>query len=232
MKWEPFAAMLVLLALGMWLVSGGAERFADLRPGAVTFDLRIGQVKGVVEVVESPSGEFTFRVLYRDGVRTEILDEGAMRGVFGDAAIRDFKAYSHNPLFRLFNITTWGSLAWILIGLGGQTAFFGRMFIQWLVSEKQQRSVVPEAFWWLSLGGGIMLFAYFVWRQDFVGVLGQTTGVVIYARNVRLIHKRRRRARRGNERRKRRVRLSDDPAPEPAIEPDRELAEIPTFRGE
>jgi lipid-A-disaccharide synthase-like uncharacterized protein len=65
--------------------------------------------------------------------------------------------------------------------------------IQWIVSERQKQSVVPEAFWWLSLAGGIALFAYFAWRQDIVGVLGQTSGVVIYARNIRLIHKRRRR---------------------------------------
>ena len=45
-----------------------------------------------------------------------------------------------------------------------------------------------------------MLFTYFVWRQDFVGVLGQSTGVVIYARNIRLMYKQKRRARRDAER--------------------------------
>jgi lipid-A-disaccharide synthase-like uncharacterized protein len=44
--------------------------------------------------------------------------------------------------------------------------------------------------------GGVFLFTYFVWRQDFVGVLGQSTGIVIYARNLRLISKQRRRAER------------------------------------
>jgi hypothetical protein len=53
--------------------------------------------------------------------------------------------------------------------------------------------VIPASFWWLSLFGGVALFAYFVWRQDFVGVLGQSSGIVIYARNIRLIYKRRRR---------------------------------------
>ncbi|MEL7472603.1 MAG: lipid-A-disaccharide synthase N-terminal domain-containing protein, partial [Planctomycetota bacterium] len=67
---------------------------------------------------------------------------------------------------------------------------------QWVVSEKKRQSVVPEAFWWLSLVGGAALFTYFVWRRDIVGVLGQSTGVVIYARNLRLIHKQRRRERR------------------------------------
>ncbi|QQS10375.1 MAG: lipid-A-disaccharide synthase N-terminal domain-containing protein [Phycisphaerales bacterium] len=92
----------------------------------------------------------------------------------------------------MFNITSWGSFVWVLVGLVGQTAFFGRMMIQWIVSESRKESVVPSIFWWLSLGGGVMLFVYFVWRQDVVGVLGQSSGVVIYARNLRLLAKRKR----------------------------------------
>ncbi|TVQ63052.1 MAG: hypothetical protein EA379_04500 [Phycisphaerales bacterium] len=87
-------------------------------------------------------------------------------------------------------------MAWIAVGFGGQAAFFGRMMLQWVVSERSRQSVVPAAFWWLSLLGGAALFSYFVWRRDVVGVLGQSTGVVIYARNLRLIYKSRRRERR------------------------------------
>jgi lipid-A-disaccharide synthase-like uncharacterized protein len=68
------------------------------------------------------------------------------------------------------------------------------MLLQWFVSERKRESVIPEAFWWLSLIGGVALFAYFVWRQDIVGVLGQSSGLVIYARNIRLIYKQRKRA--------------------------------------
>ncbi|TVQ81254.1 MAG: lipid A biosynthesis protein [Phycisphaeraceae bacterium] len=114
-------------------------------------------------------------------------------------------------MFRLFNITTWGSLVWIGVGLGGQIAFFGRMAIQWVISERERRSVVPPLFWYLSLVGGIALFLYFAWRQDVVGVLGQTTGVVIYARNIRLIAKQRRRDAR---------RLAREAAPDPEGLPD------------
>jgi hypothetical protein len=67
------------------------------------------------------------------------------------------------------------------------------MFVQWFASEKKGQSVVPAAFWWMSLIGGVALFAYFAWRPDVVGVLGQCSGVVIYARNLRLISKHRRR---------------------------------------
>ena len=54
-----------------------------------------------------------------------------------------------------------------------------------------QRSEVPVVFWWLSLAGGLLLFVYFVWRKDPIGVLGQSTGVAVYARNLRLIAKER-----------------------------------------
>ena len=66
--------------------------------------------------------------------------------------------------------------------------------VQWVVSERSRVSTVPELFWWFSFVGGVSLFTYFVWRKDVVGVLGQATGVVIYARNLRLIQKQRRRA--------------------------------------
>ena len=96
-------------------------------------------------------------------------------------------------LFHIAKVTTWGGFFWVFIGLTGQLLFFGRMFVQWLVAEKEKKAVIPPSFWWFSFFGGIMLVAYFAWRQDVVGVLGQTTGVVIYARNLQLIHKERRR---------------------------------------
>jgi len=84
----------------------------------------------------------------------------------------------------------WG---WLAAGLGGNAVFASRFLIQWIVSEKERRSVIPDIFWWISLIGAVCLFAYFAWRRDIVGVLGQSSGVVIYARNLRLIHKQKRR---------------------------------------
>jgi lipid-A-disaccharide synthase-like uncharacterized protein len=66
------------------------------------------------------------------------------------------------------------------------------MVLQWLASEKHKRSVVPVGFWWGSLLGGLMLFVYFVWRKDVVGIVGQSTGVFVYARNLILIYRRQR----------------------------------------
>lgn len=91
--------------------------------------------------------------------------------------------------FRLLNISSWGGVVWIGVGLAGQILFAARMLVQWICSEKARRSVVPVAFWWISLGGASLLLAYFLWRRDFVGVLGQATGWAIYLRNLVLIHR-------------------------------------------
>ncbi|HLU39328.1 MAG TPA: lipid-A-disaccharide synthase N-terminal domain-containing protein [Planctomycetota bacterium] len=91
----------------------------------------------------------------------------------------------------MLNISGWGGVAWVVLGFVGQALFFARMLVQWIASERRRESVVPIQFWWFSLLGGLMLFAYFIWRRDIVGVLGQTTGVVVYARNLRLIYRRR-----------------------------------------
>jgi lipid-A-disaccharide synthase-like uncharacterized protein len=79
-------------------------------------------------------------------------------------------------------------LAWILTGLGGQLLFMMRFLVQWIVSEKARRSVIPVAFWWLSIGGAAVLLAYAIWRTDPVFILGQSMGFFIYARNLWLIH--------------------------------------------
>ncbi|MCY2961597.1 MAG: lipid-A-disaccharide synthase N-terminal domain-containing protein [Planctomycetota bacterium] len=93
-------------------------------------------------------------------------------------------------LYRLFNITKPWSFAWIAVGFLGQALFTFRMVLQWYASEKEKRSVIPVAFWWGSLFGGILLFVYFVWRKDIVGIVGQSTGIFVYARNLVLIHRR------------------------------------------
>lgn len=78
---------------------------------------------------------------------------------------------------------------WVTIGFVGQTLFFMRFFVQWLASEKAGRSIIPNAFWYFSMAGGVTLFAYALWRQDPVFILGQSTGLFIYMRNLALIRK-------------------------------------------
>jgi len=76
------------------------------------------------------------------------------------------------------------SAAWLILGFSAQALFTARMLVQWIATEKARSSVVPAAFWWLSLFGGLMLLAYFLRRGDPVGVVGQAFGVTVYARNL------------------------------------------------
>lgn len=82
----------------------------------------------------------------------------------------------------------WASLTatqvvWLAIGLTGQALFSARWLIQWLVTEKSRRSTMPNAFWYLSLLGGLLVLAYGIHRMDPVIILGQF-GILIYARNL------------------------------------------------
>jgi lipid-A-disaccharide synthase-like uncharacterized protein len=79
-------------------------------------------------------------------------------------------------------------VVWVAIGLLGQLLFFLRFFIQWLVSEKKKESVIPVSFWYFSISGGIILLFYAIYRKDPVFILGQSTGVLIYARNLYFIY--------------------------------------------
>jgi lipid-A-disaccharide synthase-like uncharacterized protein len=80
---------------------------------------------------------------------------------------------------------------WLAIGLLGQGVFSARFIVQWLVSEREKKSIIPVAFWYLSLFGGVTLLIYSIYKQDPVFILGQSTGVFIYARNLFLIHRER-----------------------------------------
>lgn len=76
---------------------------------------------------------------------------------------------------------------WLGIGLVGQALFFMRFFVQWIASEKEKKSIIPKAFWYFSLAGGITLFSYAIYRHDPVFIIGQSTGLVIYLRNIYFI---------------------------------------------
>lgn len=98
---------------------------------------------------------------------------------------------------EFFKVETRAELIWVIVGLGAQLLFSMRFIIQWIASEKQRRSVVPELFWWFSISGGLTLLAYAIHRQDPVFILGQALGVVIYVRNLWLIYAEKRASRQG-----------------------------------
>ncbi len=75
-------------------------------------------------------------------------------------------------------------MLWLAVGFAGQACFFSRFLIQWIVSEPQKRSVIPMAFWYLSLAGGLVLLIYAIHVGDPVFIVGQSTGAFIYLRNI------------------------------------------------
>ena len=78
---------------------------------------------------------------------------------------------------------------WLIIGFAGQGLFFMRFFVQWIASERRKQSVIPNAFWYFSIAGGLMLLTYAIYRRDPVFILGQCSGVFIYSRNLWFIHR-------------------------------------------
>ncbi|MGV8949756.1 MAG: lipid-A-disaccharide synthase N-terminal domain-containing protein [Cypionkella sp.] len=78
---------------------------------------------------------------------------------------------------------------WLLVGLLGQLAFTARFIVQWIASERAKASVMPVAFWYLSIIGSLIVLAYGIHKLDLVIIMGQLPGTVVYARNLWLIRK-------------------------------------------
>jgi lipid-A-disaccharide synthase-like uncharacterized protein len=76
-----------------------------------------------------------------------------------------------------------------MLGMLGQMLFFSRFLVQWLASEKKGKSTIPHSFWYLSIGGGLLLLLYAIWRKDPVIILGQAVGLLVYVRNLMLIQR-------------------------------------------
>lgn len=73
---------------------------------------------------------------------------------------------------------------WVLLGYLAQIMFTMRFVVQWVASERAGKMVMPIAFWFFSIGGGLLLFAYALYKRDPVFILGQGFGVFVYARNL------------------------------------------------
>jgi lipid-A-disaccharide synthase-like uncharacterized protein len=76
---------------------------------------------------------------------------------------------------------------WVILGFVAQAFFTMRFMVQWIASERARKSVVPVAFWFFSIGGGLLLLIYALYRRDPVFIAGQALGLVVYIRNVYFI---------------------------------------------
>jgi lipid-A-disaccharide synthase-like uncharacterized protein len=76
------------------------------------------------------------------------------------------------------------ALPWLAAGFAGQVLWSGRFVVQWWVSERLGRSVLPPAFFWMGLVGSVLSFAYAVYRLDVVNMLAYGLSPLPYARNL------------------------------------------------
>jgi lipid-A-disaccharide synthase-like uncharacterized protein len=83
---------------------------------------------------------------------------------------------------------------WAAFGIAAQFVFGARFLVQWIASERAERSVIPVGFWFLSIAGGLMTLVYGFARRDIVIILGQGLSIFIYARNLMLIAREKRKA--------------------------------------
>jgi lipid-A-disaccharide synthase-like uncharacterized protein len=83
------------------------------------------------------------------------------------------------------------SLPWLAVGFGGQALFGARVLVQWIASERARSSVVPPAYWWLSVAGSILVVSYAASTRDPVLLAAPLVNLSVYVRNLVLQHRRR-----------------------------------------
>lgn len=89
-------------------------------------------------------------------------------------------AYLHDVFVIKFD-------GWVILGFIAQAMFTMRFVVQWIASERARKSVIPVAFWFFSIGGGILLLIYALYRRDPVFIAGQAFGLIVYFRNMYFI---------------------------------------------
>jgi lipid-A-disaccharide synthase-like uncharacterized protein len=87
----------------------------------------------------------------------------------------------------LFDVFVTRADWWLILGFTAQLMFTMRFLVQWIASERAGRSVMPVAFWFFSLVGGILLLIYALYRKDAVFIAGQAFGVFVYLRNLHFV---------------------------------------------
>lgn len=175
------AEIILLIGVLAWVAATLASRSADEPRNAIAMKVQLRNSHETVYLHQQPDGSHRFEIRRLTGQPQMLTAEQFASRVYEDQKTRGW-------LSKLLNISSRWGIIWVGLGLLGQVLFTGRMVVQWLASEKSNRSVVPPAFWWMSLIGATMLMVYFIWRKDVVGVLGQSVGWFIYIRNLLLIY--------------------------------------------
>ena len=171
----------LLCALVSWLAAtlgAGSER----PDGAIDLKVQLTGAEDRALLLQRDDGTLAYRIRTDQGEEVWLQPDAFARRLYDDQR-------SRGTWEVLLNVSSPAGFLWVTLGFLGQILFTGRMLVQWFVSEREKRSVVPTAFWWMSLVGASMLLVYFVWRKEPIGVLGQATGWFVYVRNLWMIHK-------------------------------------------
>src|SRR3982751_2897658 len=95
--------------------------------------------------------------------------------------MNELMSYLHDVFVLKFD-------SWVVLGFIAQGFFTMRFVVQWIASERARKSVFPMAFWFFSIGGGVLLLIYALYRRDQVFIAGQGLGLVVYIRNLYFIN--------------------------------------------
>jgi len=171
-RWYLIAAEVVFIVS---LCVAAVVMFRNHSPTAnsVQVQVKLPDASSQVYLEKESDGSMVYLIRHGNG-SVEHATPAEMSQQLFDAGNSGSALGLSNPLVAL----------WLGIGFFGQVLFTGRMIVQWLASERQGKSVVPPLFWWMSLIGSLMLLAYFFWRRDPIGLLGQAFGSFIYLKNI------------------------------------------------
>ncbi len=182
-KIATFILASILLVVLVCLIYAWFNRDSEEYPdGTIRVRMEMRDTRSNPHLVRLEDGTYRWYITNGNGTRVEMTSEEFSERLYAEI-------HSVQWWAQIFNISTPMGILWVTIGLVGQILFTGRMVVQWVMSERAKRSVVPAAFWWMSLIGATMLLTYFIWRKDLVGVLGQGTGWLIYIRNLYLLYR-------------------------------------------
>ncbi|MDX9973778.1 MAG: lipid-A-disaccharide synthase N-terminal domain-containing protein [FCB group bacterium] len=80
---------------------------------------------------------------------------------------------------------------WATVWLVGQLLFGTRFLIQWAVTEYRRKSVMPTAFWYVSIVAAVLQASAFAFAssQEYLFAIGTAATLPVYIRNLVLIHR-------------------------------------------
>jgi lipid-A-disaccharide synthase-like uncharacterized protein len=173
----------MLLALGAWVYYTLMQSTPITKPGGVEVSVQLTGASDKAVLYQAADGTHRYIITEHPGNRqVDLSSEELAARTHGDRSARTWSQ-------KILNVSDPFGYLWVGLGFLGQILFTGRMVVQWLVSERRGESVVPPIFWWMSLIGASMLMAYFMWRRDPIGLLGQAFGWFIYVRNLWMIYR-------------------------------------------